>query len=250
MLSFRVTDYPARGMMAPHHHQEPSFIVVLGGAYPERIQGSEVEHNAGHMLFYPAFATHSQRFGSGGVRKLVFTPDQSSAEYLWDRGVSLQTPRYVAAPAISQLACRALAEMDNNDTFAPLALEGILLELVAAFARKELSESPAAPPRWVRAARDFVREHANENQSLEAIAAITGRHPAHLAKEFRRHFGTTIGANRRQLRLNTAEAMLLVKNFDLTDIALACGFANHAHFYRSFKAAYGITPSQFRFQRA
>jgi AraC family transcriptional regulator len=249
MLSFRVTDYPARGMMAPHHHQEPSFIVVLGGRYLERIQGSEVEHNPGHMLFYPAFATHSQRFGPSGSRKLVFTPDGSALEHLRDRGVSLDTPRYVAAPAISQLAYRAMAEVHNNDVFAPLALEGVLMELIATFARKERRESPAAPPFWVRAARDFVREHADENQSLETIAAITRRHPAHLAKEFRRHFGTTIGAYRRQLRLHQSEAMLL-RNIDLTEIALACGFANHAHFCRSFKAAYGITPSQFRSQRA
>ena len=250
MLSFRVTDYPARSTMAPHCHQEPSFIVVLAGAYLERIQGSEVEHSPGHMLCRPAFATHSQRFGPDGTRTLVFTPDRSLQEHLRDCGVSLEKPRHLAAPAISQLTNRAMVEMRNHDTFAPLALEGVLLELIATFERKELRESTAAPPCWLRAARDFVREHSDENHSLEAIAAITRRHPAHLVKEFRRHFGMTIGDYRRQLRLYRAEGMLRRKNIDLSDIALACGFANQAHFCRSFKAAYGITPSQFRAQQA
>ncbi|HUI55590.1 MAG TPA: hypothetical protein VLY04_11495 [Bryobacteraceae bacterium] len=37
--------------------------------------------------------------------------------------------------AILPLAARVMAEMRNRDEFAPLALDGILLELVAAFAR-------------------------------------------------------------------------------------------------------------------
>jgi AraC family transcriptional regulator len=43
--------------------------------------------------------------------------------------------------------------------------------------------------------------------------------------------------------------MLLRKNVDLTDVALACGFASHSHMCRSFKAAFGVTPSQFRAER-
>jgi AraC family transcriptional regulator len=248
VLTFRVTDYPARSTMAPHCHQEPSFIVVLGGSYLERIQGSEAEHSPGHILCRPAFATHSQRFGPDGCRTLVFTPDGILQKHLQDCGVSLERPRYVEAPAISQLTNRAMAEMHNSDMYAPLVLEGVLLELIATFERKG-QEDAAAPPRWVQAARDFVRGHSDENQSLEAIAAITRRHPAHLTKEFRRHFGMSIGDYRRQVRLRRAEAMLLRKNENLAYIALACGFANQAHFCRSFKAAYGTTPSQFRSER-
>jgi AraC family transcriptional regulator len=249
MLSFRVTDYPARSTMAPHHHEEHSFVVVPDGVYLERIQGSEVELSAGYMLFRPAFATHSQRFGPGGTRALVINPGPALLEHLRNRGLSLETARCVEAPAISQLTYRAMAEIQRDDTFAALAVEGVLLELIATFARRERRESPAALPCWLRTARDFVREHADENQSMEAIAAITGRHPAHLAKEFRRYFGMTIGGYRRQIRLHRAEGMLLRKNIDLAEIALVCGFANQAHFCRSFKAAFGVTPSRFRSQR-
>jgi AraC family transcriptional regulator len=250
MLSLRVTDYPVRGMMAPHYHEEPSFIVVVGGAYLEQIQGSEVEHRPGHMLFYPASTTHSQRFGPGGTRKLVFTPERSSIEYLQERGVSVDSARYVSDPIISQLAQRILAEMQSDDTFTALAMNGVLLELVAAFARRERRAEHGAPPVWMRAVRDFVHANADRNLSLDEIGANAGKHPVHVAKEFRRYYGATIGAYQRQLRLQRAEALLLRRNVDLTEVALACGFANHSHFCRSFKAAYGITPSQFRSQRA
>jgi len=249
MLSLRVTQYTPGGAMAPHHHEEPSLIVVVGGVYSERIQASETEHGAGRMLFYPAYATHSQRFGAAGARKIVFTPQASSLEYLQNHGISLDTARYLHSPAIPQLASRVLAERRNQDEFAPLALEGILMELVAAFARGERDGRVAAPPPWVRAARDLIRDALDQNASLEGIAAKVGRHPVHLAKEFRRHFGTSIGAYRRHLRVQQAATMLLRQNVDLTEVALACGFASHSHLCRSFKAAYGVTPSQFRTQR-
>jgi len=106
-------------------------IVVVGGTYLEQIQGSETEHGPGHMLSYQAFTTHSRRFGSTGTRKLVFTPDAASFEYLRSHGISVDTARYVGSPVISRLAHRAMAEMEKDDSFTPLAVKCLLLELVA-----------------------------------------------------------------------------------------------------------------------
>lgn len=247
MQMLRITSYPAGGTMAPHSHEEASLTVVLSGGYLERIRGAEMEHRPGRILFYPARATHSQRFGATGARKIVLTPGQSSITYLREHGVSLDSARFVDAPVISQLAHHAAAEVETGDPFTPLALEGIAMELVAAFARADQPTSRAAAPLWVRAARDAICDGQDERLSLDEIAARIGKHPVHLAREFRRYYGATIGTYRRQLRLQRAEGMLR-KDVGLTEVALACGFASHSHFCRTFKAAYGMSPSKFRVQ--
>jgi len=246
MNDLRLADYPAGSTMAPHHHEVPSVIIVVGGDYRETIQASEHQHGAGQILFYPAFATHSQRFGITGARKIIFTPRASSLAYLRDQGLSVEHARHVSAPGLRPLAARALAEMAHPDVFTPMALDGILLEFVAAFARGAADTHMAAVPLWVRSVRDWVHETADENPSIDGVAAEVGKHPVHVAREFLRHYGTTIGAYRRQVRVELAAGMLAANRTNLTDIALACGFASHAHFCRSFKAAYGVTPSQFR----
>ncbi|HEY6138224.1 MAG TPA: AraC family transcriptional regulator [Thermoanaerobaculia bacterium] len=245
MLKLRIGDYPAGGTMAPHAHDDLSLSVVVSGGYEERIEGATAAHAPGHMLFYPAGAVHSQQFGAAGARTIIFTPPASSLDYLRDRGVPLHAPRYVAAAGIAHLAQRLFAELRTDDPFAAMAVEGLTLELVAAFVRTERAAASDAPPAWLRAARDAVRESSDETLSLAELAAKSGRHPVHLAREFRRYFGTSVGAYRRHLRLERAEAMLRT-SAEVTEVALACGFASHSHFCRAFKAAYGLTPSQFR----
>ena len=246
MNDLRVADYLAGSTMAPHHHEAASVIVVVGGDYLETIQASESEHGAGRMLFYPAFATHSQRFGTAGARKIIFTPHASSLQYLQDQGLSVEHARHLTVPGLTQLASRALAEMAHPDAFTPMTLDGIQLEFVAAFARGAAEHHSGAMPPWVQTVRDWVHETADENPSIDSVAVEVGKHPVHVAREFRRHFGTTIGAYRRQIRVEKAAEMLAASSASLTEVALSCGFANHAHLCRSFKAAYGVTPSQFR----
>jgi AraC family transcriptional regulator len=244
MLKLRVTDYPAGGAMAPHRHDEPSLILLLSGTYLERIHGGETVHSPGHLILYPACAVHSQQFGATGARKIVLTPDARSVEYLGDHGISLNAARYVHHPVLSQLGRRMMAEIQKDDPYTSLALEGMALELVAAFARADDTAPSAAPPKWLRTVRDAVRDSVDRKVTLNEISARVGKHPVHLAREFRRYFGETVGTYRRQLRLQRAEAML-GNGIGLTETALACGFNSHSHFCRAFKAAYGLTPSQF-----
>jgi AraC family transcriptional regulator len=138
--------------------------------------------------------------------------------------------------------------MHNDDDFSGVASEGIVLEMIAAFGRNGI-ERAAKPPAWLSKAHDFVRENAHAPLSMKQIARAAGRHEIHLAREFRRHFGVSIGAYLRQLKTGRAADLLLHTKADITEIALRCGFASHSHLCRVFKAHFGVTPSQYRARR-
>ena len=155
------------------------------------------------MLLYPAGAVHSQRFGPRGVRKIVFSPDASCLEYLREHNVVLDRPRSVKLEGTTYLAKHVIAESRPTDAFAPIALEGLTMELVAAFAR--WNEGPRRPtaPGWIGAVRDAV-DDATGGPSLAALGEMVGKHPVHVAREFRRQFGISIGEFRRRRRLERA----------------------------------------------
>ena len=245
LTPLRVTEYPAGGAMAPHSHDELSLIVVAAGTYLERIGGREAEQRRGCMLLYPAGAVHSQRFGPRGARKIVFSPDASCLEYLREHGVVLDRPRSVTLEGTLDLAERIVAESRRTDAFTPIALQGLTMELVAAFARQSDGPSGPATPRWIVAVREALRDATAEPPSLAALGAMVNKHPVHVAREFRRQFGMSIGEFRRRHRLKRA-VELLQSRIPLTEIAFTCGFASQSHFCRAFKATYGVTPSQYR----
>ena len=251
MYDLRLATYTPGGTMAPHAHEESSFVIVLKGSYEERILGRSIEHRPGSMLFYPAGETHSQQFGRHGSHKLIFRPSTSCLELLTDRKVRLPQAPYIGSACIRGLAARVVKEMRTVDTFSPMVIEGAVLELVATFGRISTADthSPAVP-KWLKLCREMLESQSETGFTHEALALSAGKHPVHLARAFRKAYGETIGECQRRLRLSRAESLLRKRNVALTDIALQCGFANQSHFSRSFKAVFGTTPSVYRAERS
>ena len=83
----------------------------------------------------------------------------------------------------------------------------------------------------------------------QALAAHVHKHPVHVAKAFRKAYGETIGDCQRRFRLEKARHLLCKGGMPLAEVALECGFANQAHFSRTFKAAFGSTPTRYRAER-
>ena len=84
--------------------------------------------------------------------------------------------------------------------------------------------------------------------SVPGIAEATGMSPRYLQLIFQQR-GLTVSSWVKQRRLETARCALLDPAWaeaDLTRLALAHGFADHPHFTRSFRAAFGETPSAWR----
>ena len=142
------------------------------------------------------------------------------------------------------MARRISRELRANDNLRPLAVEGSALELVACVARLESGKMKGAP--WLTRAYAMMRDRFHEPITIAEIAAVAGVHPVHLARAFRERFGVSPSAMLRQIRLSRAEEQLRSSEKPLSEIAIACGFYDHAHFTRAFRAFAGTTPSNFR----
>lgn len=246
LASLRVIDYAPHDAMAPHSHDDSSFGVIIGGDFVEYVGTSERHYGDGCVTFAPAGVTHSQRFGADGARQIIVRPQEDWLSYLADCRVRLSESPFVRAPLFRQLGLRLLDEIRRADEFAAVASEGIVLEIIAAFGRAGVAPAAKNPPAWLGAARDYLHAHAGVSLGMKEIARAAGRHEIHLAREFRRYFGLSVGSYLRQVRTERAAHLLRHTSLDITDIALDCGFASHAHLCRVFKAHFGVSPSQYR----
>jgi AraC family transcriptional regulator len=243
----RIASYQARGAMAPHCHDEASMNIVVRGDFVERIGRAERNYTRGHVAYCPAGVTHSQMFGVGGAKQIIFSPEAGWRDYLADNHARLDESPHAHSPTLRVLGEKLLEEMTTDDGFSAFAREGLMLEIIAAFGRDSAALAvPSKPPAWLRAVRDFLHENAFAPVSMAQLARAAGRHEVHVAREFRRHFHVSIGAYLRRLRTEHAAQLLLTARFSISEIAVTCGFASHSHLCREFKVHYRVTPSQYR----
>jgi AraC family transcriptional regulator len=233
--------------MEPHHHDEASLSIVVRGGFVERIGRHERDYARGQIALLPAGVTHSQQFGGAGARQIILTAQPAWLDYLADANAGLTEAPHSNSPAFQELAGRLLLEMGRDDGFSALACDGIILEIVAAFGRcSTAAKSVVRPPAWLCAVLDFVSQNALAPPGMQQIAQVAGRHEIHVAREFRRFFGASLGAYMRRLRTEHAARLLRGTRMSVSEIALECGFSSHSHLCREFRTWSGATPSQYR----
>jgi AraC family transcriptional regulator len=233
--------------MARHEHDEPSLSLVVHGGFLEHLGRWTRDYTRGHVAFFPAGVPHAQTFGPLGARQITIRPETAWIDYLVDCKVAIEDVPHANGAIFRQLGDRLLRELAQEDDFTPVACQGLMLEAVAALGRANRSTAaPGRPPAWLRAAWDYVQDNALRPVTLKEIAGAVGRHEIHLAREFGRHYGVTIGACLRRLRTQHAARLLESTRASLTEIALESGFSSHAHLCREFKARVGATPSEYR----
>ena len=133
----------------------------------------------------------------------------------------------------------------GGDNFSALAIEGLVLEMLAEASRLK-SVGERNEPDWLFKAKEYLHDNLSESIVCDDVARIAGVHPVHLARVFREKTGCTIGEYLRRVRIEFASRQISGTNVSLSEIALAAGFADQSHLTKTFKAHFGVTPSNYR----
>ena len=133
-----------------------------------------------------------------------------------------------------------------NDEFSSLAIEGLVLEMLAETSRHVSKTQDSRNARWLEQLIEILHERFSESLSLVDISLLVNRHPVHIAREFRNQYGCTIGQYTRRLRIEFACSRLEDPDLSLSEIALESGFSQQSHFSGTFKEMTGFTPSEYR----
>jgi AraC family transcriptional regulator len=94
--------------------------------------------------------------------------------------------------------------------------------------------------------QDYIHEHIDEELSREVLATVANFSVPHLHRIFTGCVGENIASYVRRIRLERAGRKLRMGAVDITELALAAGYATHAAFGKAFKQQYGLSPSEFR----
>jgi AraC family transcriptional regulator len=232
--------------LARHCHAHCYLTLVLAGSYSEKHVQREFHWSEGALHLLPAGERHENRFETAA--RLLRVKIEPAAIQGWgaEHARFLSEPREISGPLSAWLANRMVREFMSQDDIAPLAIEGVLLEMLAESARSSDEQQASSAPIWLRRVREFLQDSYVDAPGLATLAGVAGVHPVHLSREFHKHYRMTIGEYIRKRRVEHASELLSKSELSLAQIASTCGFSDQSHFCALFKKHAGLTPAKFR----
>jgi len=240
--------YAARSRLPEHEHAAPFFTYVLRGEYVEQV-GPLQRHSArGTVIFHRHHEAHANIVGPEGTASL----NVELTDALWRELTADVVPasdmvgRPLSAGGDAEwLALVVWREFHHDDPASTLGLSEAVA-LLCAEVRTSQARCVFEPHRRLDRCVEYLRSAPAARTSLADVARIAGVHPIHLAKLFRKRFGYSMGEFVRRQRIRWACDQLARDTGTISAIALRAGFADHAHFTRTFRRVTGCSPRWYR----
>ena len=235
--------------LGTHTHARPSLSFVARGSFRETSRRGVALCTAGMLHVRPSEEPHANEFDPAGSQLLVVEPPVETA--LGDRRIRrlLGRSTVVRDGSVRTIARQLRWELHHRDTATDLALEGLVLALLAQLLRAtSVGADSLHQPVSARLdrAREFIDANFAHALSLADVAAIADLHPTSLARAFKRRFDMTPWQYQRRRQIAWVKAELLRGDRPIAALAHEAGFADHSHLTRAFQAAEGMPPSSVR----
>lgn len=94
--------------------------------------------------------------------------------------------------------------------------------------------------------KSVVSNHIFSEITVEDLAFLCGLSISTFKREFQQIFNTSPANYIKQQRLEKAKALLNSSELSISEITYETCFSDVAHFSRSFKSAFGVSPSEYR----
>lgn len=225
---------PARGsasnMTAFHSHHAIQITLSLGGRFELRTNDCSV---AGDAVVAPDV---EHLFEANGHIAVLFVEPESKAGQAIARSILEGAAlRSVRAEKIADLVAQ-LEQASRKLSVSERELEGIGRSLIERLAGVESVNLPDAR---VRKIIDHVAMRLDGTVSLSSAAKIVGLSPSRARHLFVEQTGLPFRSYLLWLRITKAVAIMATGS-TLTDAAHEAGFADSAHFSRTFRRMFGI----------
>ena len=222
-----------------HYHNNDYVSILSVGNYYERNKNNSLV-KTGDIVFRPKGYTHENQFDAyrSTCFNIEFKSDWKKVIDL-NQGLPSSFTHYKSGcfPSLYKLLYSFL-----NDCHEDLAYELISDWIFQVNPHSKTLKYQT----WINKVVSIVENELTEFHTLDGLSERVFVHPTYLARAFKEKIGLTIGEYQIESKLSNAINLLLNTSLTIGEISFRNGFYDDAHFIRSFKSVYNVSPHQFR----
>ena len=242
----RETAYAAAAIVPTQPYTWATLCLAVEGGYQMDWGPAGLFCGPASLVFHPPGQVYGAQISDQGSRCLTVDIDPavllSAANTLPDFE-RLSAPRRMSP---HWLAFQLRRELELGDDLSATAVASIVIALLAELGCRPAVQARSMPPPWLKRVQEHIDDEFRSHHTLESLAQTAGVHHVHLAREFHRRLGCTVGHYIRQRRVEFACRRLTGSGAPLAEIAFEAGFADQSHFTNTFRQLVGMTPGVFR----
>ena len=233
-----------------HSFCQNKFYYLTEGSFSITIEGTEYIAQPGDWFFIPAGAMHRYSNIPGVEMKKYWMHFDICPS------VNLLAPLQVAykvnaadSPKVQELFQEFAKLRKSHDLCDRLRVKAIILNLLAEYLRLADKNTQVV---WeerdedMRNVLSYIQENFRRNLTTEELAGVCHMHPTHFIRAFKLRMAQTPHQYIADRRMEYARQLLDRSDRSIIEIASAAGFYDLAHFSRTFKQYYSMTPTQYR----
>ncbi|WDE97255.1 AraC family transcriptional regulator [Lentisphaera profundi] len=126
----------------------------------------------------------------------------------------------------------------RNNTGEIVGIEGLSRDI-------KMTKESIEPYNEFKNTVSFLQKNFKKSLNIQDIAYQSAMSVSTFERKFKKYFGCSPTQFIKKLRIDHA-CELLDLNYDLSDIALECGFCDQSYFTKEFKRVMNMTPRQFK----
>jgi AraC-like DNA-binding protein len=241
---------------ARHRHDTYGICSTDSGVQVFEYRGATRVSRPGQVVVLHPDEVHDGRAGTRdgfGYRIVYVEPSHIADAVRAIQGRARPLP-FVREPVSDDARLARAIDEAFHTGLTPLAADAIVADLAAGLLAAERGSGDPARARQVDAAAveracQFLDAERTRGVHSAELEAITGLTRYELARQFRLTVGTSPHRYLLARRLDLARQRMRAGR-PLADVAAEAGFADQAHFTRTFKATFGLTPARYRALRA
>jgi len=156
-------------------------------------------------------------------------------------------------PHITSLMLTLSSDLKDGSPAGPLygeslgvALAHYLIRRYSVRALREGAYKGGMPTFRLNRVLDFMRQNYAKETRLWELAQLAGMSPHYFCELFKKSTGLTPHQYLTRCRIDQARTLLRSREFGISQVAKATGFADQSHFTKVFRRIVGVTPTQFR----